>query len=151
VSDGRFCTLAFFVLAVQHTKCMLQNMFHCCLQNAADVIARLEELLADHNASSKRPMNLALFLYAAEHVARATRVLRQPGAHLLSVGVGGSGRASLARLAASIAGMDSLQIEVSKSYGMVEWREDLKRFIRMYVDFLSSYACVRCLCCCDGT
>lgn len=76
-------------------------------------------------------MNLAVFLYAAEHVARAVRVLRQPGAHLLSIGVGGSGRSSVARLAASIAGIDTQQIEVTKSYGLLEWKEDLKKFTRL--------------------
>lgn len=101
------------------------------VQDPDAVVARVDDLLADHNAASRRPMNLAMFLYAAEHVARAARVLRQPGAHLLAVGVGGSGRASLAKLAASIAGMDTLQIEVTKSYGLAEWKEDLKRFTRM--------------------
>lgn len=102
----------------------------CGMQDAGAVVARVEDLLADHNANTRRPMNLAVFLYAAEHVARAARILRQPGAHLLAVGVGGSGRASLSRLSASICGMAALQIEVSKSYGLVEWKDDLKRFTR---------------------
>jgi dynein heavy chain, axonemal len=102
------------------------------MQDISAIIARVDDLLADHNAGSRRPMNLAMFLYAAEHVARAVRVLRQPGAHLLSIGVGGSGRASVARLAASIAGIQAQQIEVTKSYGLLEWKEDLKKFTRMY-------------------
>ncbi|KXZ49087.1 hypothetical protein GPECTOR_23g2 [Gonium pectorale] len=99
-----------------------------------DMIAlttRMEELLADHNATSKRPMNLAVFLYAVEHVSRIARVLKQPGGHLLLVGVGGSGRQSLARLAAFICGMNTFQVEISKSYSSAEWREDLKRFVRV--------------------
>lgn len=39
---------------------------------------KVEELLADHNALSKRPMALAMFLYALEHVARIARWV--PGA-----------------------------------------------------------------------
>lgn len=101
------------------------------MQDIPAIITRVDDLLADHNAASRRPMNLAVFLYAAEHVARAVRVLRQPGAHLLSIGVGGSGRASVARLAASIAGMETQQIEVTKSYGILEWKDDLKKFTRM--------------------
>ena len=90
-----------------------------------EVVTRLEEY-RDYNGMSKSPMNLAMFLYAAEHVARIARVLKQPGAHLLAVGVGGSGRQSLSRLAAFIMGMESFQIAISKSYTTVEWKEDLK-------------------------
>ena len=43
------------------------------------LMARMEEYLLDHNATSKRPMNLAIFLYAVEHVSRIARVLKQPG------------------------------------------------------------------------
>ena len=113
------------------------------VQDIPAIIARVDDLLADHNAASRRPMNLAVFLYAAEHVARAVRVLRQPGGHLLSIGVGGSGRASVARLAASIAGMDTQQIEVTKSYGMAEWKEDLKKFTRLCVSRCLQIPCLQ--------
>lgn len=79
------------------------------------LIARVEEFLMDHNAMSKRPMNLAMFLYAIEHVSRIARVLKQPGGHMLCVGVGGSGRQSLSRLAAFMCGMETFQIEVSST------------------------------------
>ena len=94
------------------------------------IIERVEECLADHNAMSKRPMNLAVFLYACEHVSRICRALRQPGTHILNVGLGGSGRQSLSRLAAHIMGMEVFQIEISKSYAVQDCREDLKRFTR---------------------
>ena len=42
----------------------------------------------------------------------------------------GSGRQSLARLASFIMGMEVFQIEISKSYGKIEWREDLKSVLR---------------------
>lgn len=76
------------------------------------IISRMEEYLMDFNSLSKRPMNLAMFLYAVEHVSRVARVLRQEGGHMLSVGVGGSGRQSLARLGAFISGMDTFQVGV---------------------------------------
>lgn len=95
-----------------------------------DIVSSMEGYLTDHNSLSKRPMNLAMFLYAVEHTSRVARVLRQQGGHMLCVGVGGSGRQSLARLAAFIAGMETFQVEISRSYGAVEWKEDLKRFCR---------------------
>ena len=42
------------------------------------------------------------------------------------VGVGGSGRRSMARLAASIGDMSPFSIEISKSYREREWHDDIR-------------------------
>ena len=88
--------------------------------------ANLEGYLDDYNNMFSVPMPLVMFADACEHVARVCRVLRQPSGNALLLGVGGSGRQSLSRLASFMSEYDIFQIDVVKGYGMTEFKEDLK-------------------------
>jgi dynein heavy chain len=89
----------------------------------------VEEYLDDFNATNTKKMPLVMFVDAVGHVARISRVIRQPMGNCLLLGVGGSGRQSVSRLAASMSGYDCFQIEITKTYGAVEWKDDLKKLL----------------------
>ena len=70
-----------------------------------------------------------MFLDASEHISRIARIIRQPQGNALVLGVGGSGRQSLSRIATYLQGFKLFQIEVTKSYNMRAWREDVKKIL----------------------
>jgi dynein heavy chain len=94
----------------------------------------IEEEMSEYNATpGLLPMNLVFFRDAMRHVARIHRILRTPRGNALLVGVGGSGRQSLSRVAAFLTRdrdgnrMGVFSIEITKQYRLLEFHEDLKR------------------------
>lgn len=105
--------------------------YYAPVKDLKDFQRLLEKVLEDYNSmgATKRPMKIIMFLDACEHVVRICRVLRQPQGHALLLGVGGSGRQSLAKLSIYIAKHKQFSIEVTKTYGIKNWREDLKKSV----------------------
>lgn len=46
------------------------------------------------------------------------------------IGIGGSGRQSATKLAAFMADFELVQIEITKNYSMLDWREDIRKMLR---------------------
>uniref|UniRef100_A0A2H1WCP9 SFRICE_005064 n=1 Tax=Spodoptera frugiperda TaxID=7108 RepID=A0A2H1WCP9_SPOFR len=94
-----------------------------------DMASKMEYYLEEYNVVTSSPMALVMFRYALDHISRCTRVLLQDNGNLLLVGVGGSGRSSAVKLAASILEMNVIQIEISRVYGVNEWRDDIRKLL----------------------
>ncbi|XP_054988433.1 dynein axonemal heavy chain 17 [Sorex araneus] len=84
----------------------------------------LAEVLDSYNEVNA-VMNLVLFEDAVAHVCRINRILESPRGNALLVGVGGSGKQSLSRLAAYISALDVFQITLKKGYAIPDLKLDL--------------------------
>lgn len=85
--------------------------------------------LNEFNSSADIPLNLTLFKYSIEHIARISRALQIPQGHLITVGNGGSGRKTSIKLAACMAGADLFNFDYRDSYTMKEWKDDMKQVL----------------------
>ncbi|KAJ4427782.1 hypothetical protein ANN_25435 [Periplaneta americana] len=86
--------------------------------------ALLQDALASYN-DLVAAINLVLFEDAMMHVCRINRILESPRGSALLVGVGGSGKQSLARLAAFISSLEVSQIQLRKGYGIPDLKNEL--------------------------
>jgi len=99
------------------------------LPNFAELSTLLTQALTEYNETNA-VMNLVLFEDAMRHVCRISRIIESPGGHALLVGVGGSGKQSLSKLAAFVSGFTLKQVVISATYGVNELKADLQQMYR---------------------
>nr|KAF6328674.1 dynein axonemal heavy chain 6 [Pipistrellus kuhlii] len=91
----------------------------------------LQDYLDDYNLTNPKEVKLVFFQDAIEHVSRIARMIRQERGNALLVGVGGTGKQSLTRLAAHICGYKCLQIELCRGYHYESFHEDLRKLYKL--------------------
>ena len=89
-----------------------------------------DDALEEYNLE-KKPMSLVLFQSALEHLTRVYRIMRLPRGNAMLVGFGGSGKQSMTKLAAFTAGYDVFEITLSRGYGLLEFKEDIKNLYKL--------------------
>ncbi|XP_052825334.1 dynein beta chain, ciliary isoform X1 [Octopus bimaculoides] len=86
----------------------------------------LNDALANYNELNAA-MNLVLFEDAMIHVCRINRILEMPQGNALLIGVGGSGKQSLSKLASFISNLEVFQITLRKGYSHADLKVDLNQ------------------------
>ncbi|XP_034934334.1 dynein heavy chain 2, axonemal [Chelonus insularis] len=102
------------------------------LKDIATVRRHIEVQIEEYNTSPGAVrLDLVLFRDAIDHICRIIRIISQPRGNVLLVGMGGNGRQSLSKVASYMVELKIFQIEVTKHYRILEFREDLKRLYAM--------------------
>lgn len=95
---------------------------------------KLEGVLSDYLEDFKVEKNLTdfklvFFESAIEHLSRICRILRQPRGNALLVGVGGSGRHVLTRLASFMNDAKCVELEITRNFRRQQFLDSLKEMI----------------------
>ncbi|KAL6037086.1 hypothetical protein STEG23_030201, partial [Scotinomys teguina] len=106
-----------------HRKKVYQNT-----NNYNQLLSILQEFQLKLSSTSLKMSHMIVFFKEAmEHITRASRILRQPGSHMLLVGIDGCGKETYATLACYLAEHKVHRVPIAHNYAISEFKEMFKR------------------------
>lgn len=90
----------------------------------------IHEYIEEYNNLSKHKLDLVLFEDALSLLCKINRIISQPFGNALLVGLGGSGRHCLSRLATYMQDYQLFEIEMESEFNQNEWLEFLKEMLK---------------------
>ena len=106
-----------------------QNTY-CSVESAEALKKVVDMKLVEYNESNAM-MDLVLFEQAAQHISRISRIIINPAGNAMLIGVGGSGKQSLSRLAAFISGFEVRQLQITGSFKVDDLLEAFKEMFKL--------------------
>ncbi|XP_069464806.1 dynein axonemal heavy chain 14 [Ambystoma mexicanum] len=104
------------------------NRIYRPITNHKKLVSTLEEYLIRMSMSSAGTETPHVFFTeAVQHITRAARVFKQPGGHMMLVGLDGTGKVTSATMACYISGCSLYRLSITRSYSHMDFREDLKK------------------------
>jgi dynein heavy chain len=94
------------------------------IKSKAQLAKALHDKLIEYNENNSN-MDLVLFDEAIQHICRIARIIERPAGNALLIGVGGSGKQSLTRLAAFLQQHELQSIKVTSSFSIDGFKEVL--------------------------
>ncbi|KAL1769801.1 dynein heavy chain 14, axonemal, partial [Sigmodon hispidus] len=99
-----------------------------CTNNYDKLLNILKEFqLKLGSTSVELSHSVVFFKEAVEHITRATRVLRQPGSHMLLIGIDGCGKETYATLACYVAEHKLYRVPIVHNYAISEFKDMFKK------------------------
>jgi len=111
------------------TACKGNEPAYIAMTSFEDLKQVLEGKLEEYN-ENVASMNLVLFEEAMEHISRICRIIGLEAGSALLVGVGGSGKQSLAKLSSFILGYNVSRITVTTKYKMDDLKLDIQEMFK---------------------
>lgn len=105
------------------------NGAYICIDSVEQLKRVVDNKLLEYNETYAM-MDLVLFEQAAEHITRISRIIANPQGNAMLIGVGGSGKQSLSRLAAFINGFEVRQLQVTGTFKVDDLLEAFREMFK---------------------